>query len=50
MDIDCVTNEQFRDFVKATNYKTEAELYGYREFLTVYLMIVDFLLFNCASD
>jgi formylglycine-generating enzyme required for sulfatase activity len=29
MDIDCVTNAQFEEFVAATEYKTEAELYGY---------------------
>lgn len=29
LDIDCVTNEQFQEFVTATNYKTEAELYGW---------------------
>lgn len=27
MDIDCVTNEQFAEFVKSTSYITEAELY-----------------------
>lgn len=27
IDVDCVTNVQFLDFVEATNYKTEAELY-----------------------
>jgi hypothetical protein len=27
MDIDCVTNEQFAEFIKSTSYVTEAELY-----------------------
>ncbi len=29
MDVDCVTNEQFQAFVRATDYKSEAELYGW---------------------
>lgn len=29
IDIDCVTNHQFEDFVQSTSYKTEAELYGW---------------------
>jgi formylglycine-generating enzyme required for sulfatase activity len=29
MDIDCVTNEQFNDFVSSTNYVTEAEIFGW---------------------
>lgn len=29
IDIHTVTNEQFQDFVEATGYKTEAELYRY---------------------
>ena len=29
MDIDVVTNEQFSEFVEATDYKTEAEIFGW---------------------
>jgi len=29
IDVDCVTNAQFEDFVVSTNYVTEAELYRY---------------------
>lgn len=29
LDVDCVTNKQFEDFVRATDYVTEAELYGW---------------------
>lgn len=27
MDIDCVTNEQFAEFIESTHYRTEAQLY-----------------------
>eukprot|EP01038_Epipyxis_sp_PR26KG_P006262 gene6262-8623_t len=29
IDEDCVTNRQFKEFILSTNYKTEAELYGW---------------------
>lgn len=29
MDIDVVTNKQFKEFVEATDYKTEAEIFGW---------------------
>jgi formylglycine-generating enzyme required for sulfatase activity len=29
LDVDCVTSEQFEDFVSATDYVTEAELFGW---------------------
>jgi sulfatase modifying factor 1 len=29
LDVDCVTNEQFEDFVSTTDYVTEAELFGW---------------------
>jgi formylglycine-generating enzyme required for sulfatase activity len=29
LDEDCVTNEQFSEFVKQTNYSSEAELFGF---------------------
>ncbi len=27
MDVDCVTTEQFQEFIESTKYKTEAELF-----------------------
>lgn len=33
IDEDCVSNEQFKDFVESTNYVTEAELYGFVSYL-----------------
>ena len=29
LDVDCVTNEQFQDFVSTTDYITETELFGW---------------------
>ena len=42
MDIDCVTNEQFDDFVSSTHYVTEAEIFGWSFVLESTLYIIFF--------